>query len=169
MVAEEGASHHTHSIYAQSRFPYVHECRAVRRFIDHVLRLQHLNDMGGLQTVIDVSSAPYVAANRLWLSPSPADLSQRGARPPPPAGAICTLDEAIHHSCCSAQFEVLLRTAAGSAEQLYMNTSGNESHWNLPTASQPERLKGINESIPAAEPTVFHLLHMCRTAAREQH
>lgn len=52
---------------------------------------------------------------------SPADSSQREAGPP--AGAICIPDKAIHHPHCSAQFRVLLQTASGSSEQLYMYMS----------------------------------------------
>lgn len=54
---------------------------------------------------------------------SSSDSSQRGTRPPP-AGAICISDKAIHHPHCSARFSVVFfffhQTAWGSAEQLYM-------------------------------------------------
>lgn len=125
-------------------------------FIDHLLLVQHLREVYYLQVVIDGSVVAYVTLRRSsgcqHVVPNPADSSQRGLRPP--AGAICILDRTIHHHRSSAPFRVPLPTASGSNEQLYMYMPGNESLWNLPTGSgdEPEGLKGINESIPEAEP-----------------
>lgn len=82
-------------------------------FIDHVVLVQHLRNVRGLQAVVEGSVVPYVALQRgsgcQHVVLSPADSSQKGAEPP--AGAICIPDKAIHHSHCSAQFKVLLQTA----------------------------------------------------------
>lgn len=53
---------------------------------------------------------------------SSSDSSHRGTRPPP-AGAICISDKAIHHPHCSARFSfffLIHQTAWGGAEQLHM-------------------------------------------------
>lgn len=77
-------------------------------------RAHHLRDGHGLQAVIDGSVVPYFrGSGSQHVVLSPADLSQRGARPP--AGAICIPDKAIHHPHRSAQFRVLLQTASGGS------------------------------------------------------
>lgn len=87
--------------------------------------MQHLRDVHGLQAVIDGSVVPYVTLQRgsgcQHVVLSPADSSQRDAGPP--AGAICIPDNAIHHPHCGAQLRVLLQTASGGSEQLYMYVS----------------------------------------------
>lgn len=78
---------------------------------------------------------------------------QRGAGPPP--GAICIPDKTIHHPCCSAQFMVLLQTAWGSSEQLYMYASVMRALETCLVAlkARLEGWRGINESIPEEELT----------------
>lgn len=94
-------------------------------FIDPVVPAQHVRDVHGPRAVIDGSVVPYVTLQRgsgcQHVVLSSADSSQRGAGPP--TGAFCIPDKAIHHPHCSAQFRVLLQTASGSSEQLYMYMS----------------------------------------------
>lgn len=88
-------------------------------------RRKHLRVVHRLRAVVDGSVVPYVTPQRCsgcqHVVLSPADSSQRGAEPP--AGAICIPDKAIHHPHCSAQFRLLLQTASGSSEQLYIYVS----------------------------------------------
>lgn len=125
IVVSRGETSHITLDYAQSRMDNMHTGAVsvtLCCFIDRVVLVQHLGDSRGLQAVMYGSVEAYVTLQRdpscQHVVLSPADLSQRGAGPP--AGAICIPDRTIHHPRCSAQFSVLLQTAWGSTEQLYM-------------------------------------------------
>lgn len=128
-------------------------------FIDCVVVAEHQRDMHGLTAVMDDSVVLHFALQRgsacQHVVFSSADLSQRGSKPP--AGAICILDKTIHHPHCGAQFRGSVQTAPSGIEQLYMYVSVMRALETC-SQSQPQGLKGINESVPEAQTTpMFHL------------
>lgn len=97
---------------------------------------QNANDR---RAVVVGFTVPYVPlqseffAVNMWSS---AQLTHTLREPKPPAGAICIPDKTIHHPHCSTQFKLLLQTASGNCDPLYMYVSVMRALETCPVAVQ---------------------------------
>lgn len=74
----------------------------------------------GLRALVVACAVPYVPPQRVFCCQHV--VFPKGGRTPP-AGAICIPDRTIHHPHCSTQFKLLLQTASGNRDSLYMDVS----------------------------------------------
>lgn len=74
----------------------------------------------GLRAVVVGYTVPYVPLQRVFCCQHV--VVPKGSQTPP-AGAICIPDKTIHHPHCSTQFKLLLQTASGNFDPLYMYVS----------------------------------------------